>query len=377
MKTLAHIALILTAAIAKAQYTYRQFDVSDLVLIGTVTHVEELSHVGWIGRRDGSEHNEQAHFFRFTIRVSRILKGACPSEFDCVCPSGLAYISQRIPASTIPVAEGTTAVWFVMTSSDGTIPLTLPRLDLGEKYRGQQQVFHVEGAAYGLSYVYEPSLCGHSQIILKDDQIPNRGNVFLDMAELFVHNAAIDPDHRYYYFEQFTDLSPVGFGREDRSKQEQDMFKAWMDAHLTEALNPKSDAEKMDEYALRIRFGQLEYCDRFTDLFVKLKGKGLTAPFPLSLGSNDNGLRIYRICDPRLARELALGFMYATDSGRKREVCKALITRFGEDHFLDVGILEAMTKLMDWPDTSPYDETIHAYADLTKQIEIARFRLNN
>src|SRR5581483_498670 len=99
MKTLAHIALILTAAIAKAQYTYRQFDVSDLVLIGTVTHVEELSHVGWIGRRDGSEHNEQAHFFRFTIRVSRILKGACPSEFDCVCPSGLAYISQRIPAS--------------------------------------------------------------------------------------------------------------------------------------------------------------------------------------------------------------------------------------------------------------------------------------
>lgn len=354
-----------------AQYIYNKFDRSDIVLVGGVTKVEEISG-GWQGERNGSERNNQIHFFRFSISASRFLKGIGPPTLEVICPAGFAYVNGNWPRHNL-VAVGTTAAWFIRTSTNGDFLLDgSPNRDRPERPR--DMLYHLDGAQYGLCMPGN----GYAQVVLKDGQVTSRGNAYLDLAELLVRNAAIDLEHRSYYFELLSDLSPVGFGSEDRSKQEQDVFKNWIDAHLHEALNPATDAELMDEYALRIRFGQFEYCDKFTDMFVRTKGIGMTANFPLTLGTNENGLRVYAVAEPRLARELALGFMYCAELSRRRDICKQLIARFDEDHLLDVGILEAVSKLMDWPDVSPYEsETHRAFGDLSTQIEIARFRLNN
>lgn len=358
---------------ANAQYIYKKYDNADIVVIGRV--VESKIQHGWTGRRrNHDEASTGAEIVVVKIEVTRQIKGDCPRTIDVATPhGGLGIRMASRELGFYQGAVGTTAIWFIRTSEDGDF-LSGGRRRLGAPSEPTDDLFHLDGARYGLSLPND----GGSQIELAEADLPNRGNPFLDIAEALVVNAKLDPERRWYYFENLTDLSPFGFGSEDRSKLEQDMFKNWMDAHLHEALNPATDAELMDEYALRIRFGQFEYCDKFTDMFVRTKGIGMTANFPLTLGTNENGLRVYAVAEPRLARELALGFMYCTELSRRRDICKQLIARFDEDHLLDVGILEAVSKLMDWPDVSPYEsETHRAFGDLSTQIEIARFRLNN
>lgn len=357
---------------AAGQYIYNISKFSDIVVVGTVVRTDTLEG-GWVGRRDGRDMYAKASMTKITVNVSRYLFGAGESQLSFICPARYTSDSGSAPPR-IKAQVGTTAVWFVRSSSDGSFYEDLPSSFWRGGESKSDRLYHLDGASFGQAVPAELM----PQIVLKDPTMPNRGNMFLDIAEALVLNAKLDPERRWYYFENLTDLSPFGFGSEDRSKLEQDMFKNWMDAHLHEALNPATDAELMDEYALRIRFGQFEYCDKFTDMFVRTKGIGMTANFPLTLGTNENGLRVYAVAEPRLARELALGFMYCAELSRRRDICKQLIARFDEDHLLDVGILEAVSKLMDWPDVSPYEsETHRAFGDLSTQIEIARFRLNN
>lgn len=200
----------------------------------------------------------------------------------------------------------------------------------------------------------------------------------LYFADLFLVSALQDKQRAPYYLMLIQDVTPLqtmffglGNGKPDLKGKELEQAMYWLENRFGKLYKAMTNSERLNEYAVRMAWGQKEYEDEFVSLYLS-DPDALEVYFP-KMFKIESVLLLAEKGDPDLARHCFLGLRFRKDL--KEQITKIAVKRLGETHRLDAGILECLAEIWDRPDLSPFvteGNMVKIADDLSKQIEEAK-----
>jgi|GEM_PF-1574031 len=346
------LAITVLAGTANAQ-PHDYLELSDAVVVAeTVSVVQGLIPVG-------KPHPDvlPLRYARVTLRVLASIKGDVPlGELDIAVPdiyvedSGIertGFFSRRI---------GMKGLWFLQRHSDG-------------KFRDEGEP---KWQAPGLTYA--PMSLSDRQFELVETEFRRNSDPLIELAELFAVNWARRPRGYKMYVEQVRRIDPLtmcgyrGSPLLPDDPQRARLFE-WLDRRLPEILGERSAEDLLNEYSVRLSWGQDQYSKRFTDLYLS-DPRSLKCALPAYLDLFDL-LRIFMASERALCAQLAASLPKTMPAEDRVRVTRKVLDFLAIDRTYDVPFLNALADWWSRPDLSPLEQG-KPKPDLTPLIEQAR-----
>lgn len=351
-RIVALLAIVPVATIAKAQ-PHKHLELCDAAIVAETVSVESGLFPSW----NISPENLPRTYSKFTLRVLHSIKGdiapgtveiAVPGPLIEETPFGQGYFSGKI---------GRKSLWYLQRNVEGKF---------GEDGRAMWQ-------ARGLQYA--PIERSGVQFELVETEFRRSPDPIIELAELFAVNWAKRPRGYGMYVEQIRLIDPIGLAgyRGNRLRpddpQRARLFE-WLDRRLPEILGPnRSTEDLLNEYSVRLSWGQDEYSKRFTDLYLA-DPRSLKAALPAYLELVDL-IRIFMASERALCAQLAASLPKTMPTEDRVRVTRKVLDFLAVDRTYDVPFLNALSSWWSRPDLSPLERG-RVKADLAPIVEQAR-----
>ncbi|HRF61179.1 MAG TPA: hypothetical protein PLH94_14850 [Fimbriimonadaceae bacterium] len=344
----ATILVLILLSLARAQPT-ALLELSNTVVIAETIAVER--GLPGVDLRDPSAPPKK--FARFTLRIIASIKGEATGQIDVAVHEplmedlygGNGYFSGKI---------GLKSLWGLQHRPDGVFR---------DEDRNRWQV---EG------FVYSPIEYCRYQAELVETEFRRSGDPLVDLAELFAVNWARRPRGYGMYVEQIQLIDP-STGPRGRIRPPDDPTRIrlgeWLDRRLPEILGERSAEGLVNEYALRLSWGQKEYSKRFTDLYLA-NPQSLKSGLPGYVDPSDL-MRIFLASDRILCAQLAASITKSMPVEDRVSATRKVIPYLGVNRGTDIAFLNALADWWSRPDLSPLERG-RAKDDLAPLIEQAR-----
>ncbi|HRF60989.1 MAG TPA: hypothetical protein PLH94_13880 [Fimbriimonadaceae bacterium] len=352
MKSLIAIVMLTSVAVQLQAQPHKLLAASSAVVVAETVAVEG----GLYGTDWRHPESSPRKFARFTLRVITVIKGdAIPDEFAVAVPDafiedhvrGPKYFSRKI---------GLKALWYLQSNREGKF-----KDDDGMRWQ-------VPGVTHSTL-----SWFGY-QTDLLETQFRRSDDPLLEIADLLAVNWARRPRGYGTYVEQVRRIDPIGLAGYRGTpllpdNPQRARLMEWLDRRLPEILGERSAEDLLNEYSLRLSWGQDEYSKRFTDLYLS-DPRSLKCALPAYLDLVDL-LRIFMASERALCAQLAASLPKTMPAEDRVRVTRKVLDFLAIDRTYDVPFLNALADWWSRPDLSPLEHG-KPKPDLTPLIEQAR-----
>jgi hypothetical protein len=362
----AAFVVLLSIFTANAQYVRSIFDASDIVIVGQVQWVAD-SEQGYF-HTVGSTSRTAVAVREVRLRVLAVIKGTATSSVSIALPKSFTWYDEPMRPGTptvYDVRQNQKAIWFLRRAVDGDFTE-----DLRSLVGAYPRMWKAPGLQLSVSELQGPH---PSAIPVSRTEVSGHECPILKLADLFAANAAVGTAEADFYLAYLADLTPeplktIGYGK-DLAGAEVAEHMAWL-INRFPVLFPEDVAwRRLSAMAVKMQWGQEELSAAFTDLYISAGPSALHGRFP-QIARNQDAIRLISVVPSNLAGALIRGLK--RDRADRSEITRRAVRRFGEDHYLDGNILEALWKLWDMPELSPFAGNGSLLDDLSAKIALAR-----
>jgi hypothetical protein len=358
--------LVFLTATATTQTLRPLLDRCTDVVVGEVQWVSD-SEEGYNYRIDTPDVREPVSVCEVRVRVLSKVKGDAPAIISIALPKHTTWRDEleKPLYAKFDVRVHTKAIWFLQASPNGNFTVELKSPD---------SIFTYMWKAPGLQYsVAELQGIHPSWIPITHTDAGEYSSTILRLADIFARNASLGPTDADTYLSLLADMTPVpvltiGYGK-DLTGTELAEHMVWLNKRFPLLFSQDAPWKRLSAMAVRMQWGQEELSESFTNLYISAGSAALHCRFPQIPRSQD-AIRLIPYVPTDLAGSIIRGLK--RDRADRIEITRRAVRRFGEDHYLDGNILEALWKLWDMPELSPFAGTGSLLDDLSAKIALAR-----